>query len=153
MGSNYPYRKKPASGVFYVEGRPTVVYDTVCTKLKRAWLDNELIHQILLDVWRQADAWLVGRYVVMPDHVHYFAWATESGIELDNWVRYWKSQFSRAHRQEQLRMQAGHWDRRMRSESHYEEKWNYVFENPVRAGLVTDPLDWPFHGVLHDLRW
>jgi hypothetical protein len=39
----------------------------------------------------------------------------------------------------------------MRSAESYEEKWTYVRENPVRAGLVKRSTDWPFQGEIHRL--
>ena len=35
----------------------------------------------------------------------------------------------------------------------YEEKWEYVRNNPVRAGLAARAEDWPFQGVIHELMW
>ncbi len=32
-------------------------------------------------------------------------------------------------------------------------KWEYIRHNPVRAGLVNDPDDWPYQGEMHVLRW
>jgi putative transposase len=45
------------------------------------------------------------------------------------------------------------WDTQLRDERHYEEKWHYVARNPVRKGLAHSPADWPFAGVLDELRW
>lgn len=41
----------------------------------------------------------------------------------------------------------------MRNGDQYHEKWLYVRENPVRAGLVTDADEWPFQGDINVLRW
>jgi len=154
MSQDRKNRKRPASGVLLVGGQPTVVFDTVCTRSRKAWLKTDDMHQALIDVWRnEATAWLVGRYVVMPDHIHYFAWATEPIVPFENWVKFWKSKFSWKHGQRDLRLQANDWDTRMRSESQYEEKWEYVRQNPVRAGLVEDVNDWPYQGTVHDLVW
>ncbi len=145
--------KKPAHGVLFVDGQPTVIFDTICTKHKSPWLANETVHKQLVEVWKRASFWLVGRYVIMPDHIHLFAWATEQSIDYENWVRYWKSQFTRAHKIPPHRWQTDHWDTRMRTESGYEEKWYYVKQNPKRAGLVADENDWPFQGEIFELRW
>jgi REP element-mobilizing transposase RayT len=145
--------KRPASGVFPVKDQPTVVFVTFCTKHRGKWLDNDLVHNQLLEVWSEAQAWLVGRYVAMPDHVHLFAWATDSDIPLDNWMKYCKSKFSKLHANPTHRWQANHWDRRMRCERSYEEKWNYVRQNPVRGRLVDDADQWPYQGDLFKLRW
>ncbi len=147
-------RKRPACGVKHVDGQPTVVFDTVCTKGKRPWLATEQMHEILVGIWRdQATAWLVGRYIIMPDHVHYFAWATERTIPFDNWVKFWKSKFTWAHGQQDKRMQRNDWDRRMRTESQYEEKWEYIRHNASRAGLVEHADQWPFQGTVFNLDW
>ena len=34
-------------------------------------------------------------------------------------------------------------DRALRKEEQFEEKVYYMLENPVRAGLVSNPLDYP----------
>jgi hypothetical protein len=39
-----------------------------------------------------------------------------------------------------------------RSEN-YHEKWEYVRQNPVRKGFVPSPDDWPYQGILNELRW
>jgi len=150
---DFPQRKHPAHGVLYIEGQPTNIFDTVCTANRQPWLANELVHQCLRDVWQDATAWLLGRYVIMPDHIHFFAAATESSISFDAWVRYWKSQFTKKFGCPQNRWQADHWDVRMRNETIYEEKWHYVLQNPVRGGLVSKPEDWSFQGAIYDLRW
>ena len=36
----------------------------------------------------------------------------------------------------------------LRSDESYAQKWNYVRENPVRAGLVSKAGDWPYSGEI-----
>ncbi len=86
MSDKLPNRKRSAEGVLFIEGKPTVIFDTVCTKNRTKWLSDESVHSLLIDVWQQSWAWLVGRYVIMPDHIHFFAWATESSIDYEDWV-------------------------------------------------------------------
>jgi putative transposase len=146
-------RQHPAHGVFLVDGQPTIVFGTVCTKDRVPWLANDKVHSTLCDVWRAADAWLLGRYVIMPDHIHFFAGWTGREIELDHWITYWKSQFSKKYRHPECRWQVDHWDTRMRTVRQYEEKWEYVQNNPVRHGLVKRAEDWLYRAELHLLRW
>ena len=89
----------------------------------------------------------------MPDHLHLFAGPGEPELPLDNWVRYWKSQFSKSVRNAEYAWQTDHWDRRLRSGESYAEKWDYVLQNPVRKGLVKRAEDWPFQGQLFELEW
>ena len=37
-------------------------------------------------------------------------------------------------------------DHILRNDESYAEKWNYVRDNPVRAGLVELAENWPYHG-------
>ena len=36
---------------------------------------------------------------------------------------------------------------------HYGDRWEYVRQNPVRAGLAVNVEDWPFQGEIEVLRW
>ena len=72
---------------------PLIVYLTVCTKRRKPILANPETHELLRGAWRDARSWLVGRYVVMPDHIHLFCAPEESERQpLLQWVKYWKSQ-------------------------------------------------------------
>ncbi len=57
-----------------------IYFLTACTEKRRKVLARDSAVEILVDEWRAAHArhgWLVGRYVVMPDHVHFFLYAGE----------------------------------------------------------------------------
>src|ERR1051326_1683882 len=45
--------------------------------------------------------------------------------------------------------QEGFFDHLLRSHESYEEKWTYVFQNPVRAGFTKDAGQWLFAGETH----
>jgi REP-associated tyrosine transposase len=146
-------RKHPAKGVLYIPGEPTVVFVTTCTKGRAPWLAREPIHVMLRAAWAEADAWLVGRYVIMPDHVHLFAAPGPKDIDIERWVGYWKSIVSMGVKNLQHRWQRECWHHRLRSSESYEEKWEYVRDNPVRKGLVEKADDWPFQGEIETLFW
>ena len=114
---------------------------------------NEEAHRIILNAWEKADAWMVGRYVVMPDHIHLFAAPLDDAIELNAWIRYWKSIVSNSIGDPAKRFLKRAWDRRLRSEDSYQQKWDYVRNNPVRHGLVKNADDWPYQGELNDLQF
>jgi REP-associated tyrosine transposase len=42
-------------------------------------------------------------------------------------------------------------DHVLRSNESYSQKWEYVKENPVRAGLVKKSEDWPFQSEIESL--
>jgi hypothetical protein len=70
---------------------PVIVFLTVCTKDRKKILANEKAHELLVKSWQAATSWLVGRYVIMPDHIHLFCAPAESeGRPLMQWVGYWE---------------------------------------------------------------
>jgi putative transposase len=146
-------RSHPVHGVFQHGDVPTIVFVTVCTEKRRPWLATPECHENLVQVWKDSAAWNIGRYVVMPDHIHLFAAPAELDLSLESWIRFWKSKFSRRNGDRSSGWQAGHWDRRLRCGESYGSKWEYVRNNPVRHGLVGHADDWPYQGVLNELRW
>jgi REP element-mobilizing transposase RayT len=125
---------------------------TVCTKDRKPWLATPEAHRILREIWSNARAWLVGRYVIMPDHLHLFV-PGDNALPPERWVRYWKSQFSKSAKKPEWQWQTDHWDRQLRTGESYAEKWDYVRLNPVRHGLVASADEWPYQGELNELRW
>ena len=98
----------------------------------------------------------VGRYVLMPDHVHLFVARSEDGVTLSAWVKSLKNSLSKVLRQQEI--PTPHWqkdffDHVLRSSESYDEKWQYVVHNPVRAGLVPRVDEWPYHGEIHPLEY
>ncbi len=148
-----PKRKRPAHCVLPCTSGPTIVFLTVCTKNRKPWLADKAVHELFRIVWREASDWQVGRYVIMPDHMHLFAGPAEGSVAFDRWVRFWKSRFSTRHGNRLDRWQSGYWDRRLRSQESYDSKWEYVRNNPVRHSLVAGAEDWPFQGELNVLAW
>jgi len=146
-----PQRKHPVHRVVEHPDRPTIVFVTVCTKSRQPVLCNEPVHTLLRDVWSSAGAWVVGRYVIMPDHVHLFAGVGSPQLPLTNWVSFWKRAFTR--RRGVALWQEDYWDTTLRNASHAGERWEYIRQNPVRAGLVSGADDWPWQGELNRLRW
>ena len=147
-----PRRKKPAAGD-YNPDTALVVMVTVCTRHRVPWLAVGNVHELLTDVWRNAAAWLTGRYVIMPDHIHLFASPNGREIDLERWVKYWKSQYSKRDSDPTHEWQSGQWDTRLRTGQRYSEKWEYVRNNPVRHGLVKVAEEWPYQGEIFELHW
>ena len=151
-----PQRKHPIhTPLVERSGEAVIVFLTVCTLQRKPILAATDVLQRLEESWRSASTWMVGRFVVMPDHLHLFcAPAERDGRSLRDWVRYWKVLVSRRWPRpaEQPVWQLNFWDTQLRRGHHYDEKWDYVRENPVRAGLVSRAEDWPFQGELNELR-
>ena len=88
----------------------------------------------------------LGRYVIMPDHVHLFVRGGRA-FALSPWIGGLKRAISVAVKAPRL-WQPGFFDHILRSDESYAEKWNYVCDNPVRAGLVKTANDWPYQGEI-----
>jgi len=50
MTNIVPNRKHPTHGVLYVDGQPTIIFDTVCTKDRKQWLACDEVHDLLREV-------------------------------------------------------------------------------------------------------
>jgi REP element-mobilizing transposase RayT len=88
-------RRHPTSGVHIHPGEPTIVFVTAVTRDRGRWLTQPLVHECLREAWWEAQAWLVGFYLLMPDHLHLFCAPRDHNLTLDAWVMYWKSQFKK----------------------------------------------------------
>ena len=166
-----PQRQRPAHfPPVESHNRSTLIFVTVCTRDRAPHLAIDLVHRALLSAWRQAAHWQVGRYVIMPDHVHFFCSPElHPPTPLPRWIAYWKRLTTQLLRLEGPRPRGPHssatstppsfhwqrdfWDTQLRSGDSYTEKWHYVRNNPVRRGLAPSADLWPFQGELHHLRW
>jgi putative transposase len=152
-----PERKKPAHFPTVEAGfRSIIIFLTVCTDGRRPLLANEQAAGLIITAWQAANFWRVGRYVIMPDHIHLFcAPNTFPPQPLKNWISFWRNYVTRAwsHRNQIPIWQRGYWDRQLRRDESYAQKWEYVVNNPVRHGYVAHIEDWCFQGELNILRW
>ena len=92
----------------------------------------------------------VGRYTIMPDHVHLFVRGGPD-FRLAKWIGGLKKSMGKPIRERQAMddlWQPGCFDHIVRHTESYDEKWAYVRENPVRAGLVRRAEEWPFQGEI-----
>ena len=91
----------------------------------------------------------------MPDHVHFFCSAELDSKPLPKLMQFWK-QWTSKRMSRELEITGTIWqseffDHVLRSSESYSQKWDYVRENPLRAGLVNAADDWPFQGSIEDL--
>jgi putative transposase len=130
-------------------------YVTTCTHERRPILTLPHIKDILLAEWREAKprhGWLIGRYVIMPDHVHFFCCEAAEGAKrtLSVFMNQWKAWTAKriivATGAAAPVWQREFFDRVLRTNESYAEKWEYVRQNPAEAKLVARPEDWPHAG-------
>jgi REP element-mobilizing transposase RayT len=151
---------------------------TMCVDGRTHVLNNEATFErlvaFLLDS-PQRYHWFGRRFVVMPDHIHLIAHMEHESIRLGQWIKALKAvvgglerrvgarglqddsqvgpvsspgehEFTRIKRA--WRWQDGFHDHKFRTPESESRKWEYVCLNPVRAGLVQRPEEWPFAGEI-----
>jgi putative transposase len=132
---------------------PPLYFVTFNTHRRTRLLANEAVHTAFIEFAQNGEdrGVGVGRYVLMPDHVHLFV---QGNIEfvLNQWVRLLKRRLSKAIGRPSPHWQEGFFDHIIRHSESYAGKWEYVSANPVRAGLVVHPDDWPWQGEIMPLE-
>jgi REP-associated tyrosine transposase len=146
------YPKVPPRLVRILANNP-LYFVTFCTHRRRNVLATEAVHSTFTEFAIRAYAKhyiAVGRYVVMPDHLHLFVRGPDD-FRLAQWVGTLKQHLAKA-----IELiegsppiwQRGFFDHLLRSNENYAQKWNYVRENPVWAGLAQRAEDWPYAGEI-----
>ena len=122
---------------------------TFNTHARRPVLGTPAVHEALISFGNAGidRGVAIGRYVIMPDHVHLFVRGSKDFV-LSQWVRMLKRSLSKALDAEPPHWQHGFFDHLLRHSESYAEKWEYVRQNPIRAGLVHEPDDWPHAGEI-----
>lgn len=139
-----------------------IYFITTCVADRRKQLARAEVAEIVREEFVAAPVrygWTIGRYVLMPDHIHFFCaqGGARDPAPLSRFVGGFK-QWTAKRIAPFLGTASGLWQREFfdhvlrRSES-YEAKWTYVRENPVRAGLAKLAEDWPFAGEIAPLEF
>ncbi len=97
-------------------------------------------------------------WVVMPNHVHVCYDRPRQSMQ--DLVRNWKSYTSNEIKKvlgrlgdgEPLWQESFH-DRFARDERHLTDMQGYILFNPVKAGLVDDPFEWPYSSIGRHVRF
>ena len=149
-----------------LDNRSVILFVTVCAKERQPIFDNLAAAECIVGAWEANREWVVGRYVIMPDHVHFCcapgAWPIPS---FHGWMAKWKAQVSRTFPGRGALIAPGRdkripplwqrdcWDTQLRQGESFGAKCDYMRMNPVRAGLAARAEDWPYQGKLCDLEW
>jgi putative transposase len=138
--------------------RYPIYFVTACTAERKPLLAQARVHESFGAFGKNAPAhgaWL-GAYVIMPDHLHLFVALDDELVTLSRWMKSLKNAISKSLRDAKVlppHWQKGFFDHVLRSDESYSGKWDYVRENPVRAGLVARWKDWPYAGEMHELEY
>ncbi|HYJ04171.1 MAG TPA: transposase [Chthoniobacterales bacterium] len=130
-----------------------VWFITFCTHRRQKWLASDPVHTAFVRFAERAARDFnvaVGRYIIMPDHVHFFVCGDQHFV-LANWIGALKQALAKAaHRSKSAGQiwQEGFFDHLLRSDESMSQKWDYIRENALHAGLVERAEDWPHQGEI-----
>ena len=129
---------------------PVILFITVCSKDKQNIFNNDKFHATAIKSWKEANAWKVGYYIIMPNHIHFFCTPNSSPIyNLKLWIKYWKRIVTQNYDINIHLWEKDFWDTQMRSSDHYLEKLNYARNNPIAKGLINNCDEWIYQGYIH----
>jgi putative transposase len=96
--------------------------------------------------YRDAGEFAMHDFVVMPNHLHVLV-SLEDGKSIGRAVQLIKGGFSHALHQSggaSTVWQPNYYEHRVRDDDEYQRIRNYIAQNPVRGGLVSQAADYPF---------
>jgi len=151
--------KPPRLDLLFQRFNAPVYFITFNTHTRTSLLAKPEVHEAFIEYCRRAANFRVGvgRYVLMPDHVHLFvSFGVGCTTTLSAWIKGLKRDLDcvllsvgcepvkRPGQKLSSFWQPGFHDHLLRSDESYAAKWDCVFQNPVRAGLVTRAEEWPY---------
>jgi len=121
-----------------------IYFVTICIANREPVLANDRALRAFKAAVAKLQHWTVLAAVLMPDHLHVIvspigardAKLGNFSAALKRWIR--------RELNAEWNWQPGCFDRLLRSDESLHEKWLYVQDNPVRAGLVNRWTDWPY---------
>ena len=142
-------RPKRLSGLSYV-GRARY-FLTFCTfERAKAFHDREVAERTLTQFRRTAasEQFAILAYCLMPDHVHLLVEGLSDTSDLKHFAKMAKQRSGGLHRRRcSVRLwQDGYFERVLRDTDEQRDYARYIINNPVRAGLVANPRDYPHVG-------
>ena len=151
--SSRPNKPHRLSQIFQSYDSP-FYFVTFCTAQRKPILANAAVHAAFRRHAEKAEprGIAIGQYVIMPDHIHCFLRMAPQHT-LGTSVRMMKRSISPAIQEPTPHWQPGFFDHLLRHSESYSEKWDYVYQNPVRAGLVERAEDWAFQGEVVCIRY
>jgi putative transposase len=91
-------------------------------------------------IYHEQGRWNLDLLLLMPDHLHALI-GVDGQTSLSNLIRDYKRITAKI---AGVRWQRNFFDHRLRHDESLAEKFAYICQNPVRAGLVRNEDEWPY---------
>ncbi len=130
---------------------PYRYFVTFCTFDRRdVFSDIETAQFVLLQFCRTSRRrkFAILAYCLMPDHAHLLVEGTSPHSDFRRFMKSLKQSSGQTYAADAKRSlwQEGYYDHVLRDDDDVKQIARYIIENPVRAGLVRMPLEYPFVG-------
>ncbi len=135
--------RPPRIPVWLAWDQPVIYFVTLCVERRQRVLDNAPAFHAIATFARASTTWQTVAAVVMPDHMHALIAPKNREAPVVQYSAGLKRHVRRVV-QAPWKWQEGVFDRLLRREESAAEKWLYMRENPVRAGLVERWEAWPY---------
>jgi REP element-mobilizing transposase RayT len=124
-----------------------------------AWLDNDCTNDLLtnkqiakevsstFDIYEFKGIWKVHSYVIMPNHIHWFFRPLNQSMSesIQNFKRITARKSNQSLGRTGRRFWQKEWfDHWSRTPEESEKIIQYIRNNPVKAGFVAKPEEWPY---------
>jgi putative transposase len=124
---------------------------TFCTRDRLVAFKRADVVALALDQFRRTatdEKFAILTYCLMPDHAHLLVEGCDRDSDLRRFAKMAKQRSGGLYRRRygQSLWQEGYHDRVLRDEDDALQIARYVVNNPVRAGLVKSPADYPYLG-------
>jgi putative transposase len=145
----------PRIPVWLPDEQSVIYFVTICVADRKRVLANDRAFNAFKIAASKFKHWKILAGVIMPDHLHVLVTPSEDrdarigdfSAALKRWMReaiFTRGKQSACPTTTDWQWQPSCFDRLLRSDESLQEKWLYVEENPVRAGLVKRFEDWPY---------
>jgi REP element-mobilizing transposase RayT len=157
MKPRFPNRPPRLKAIFK-QYDPPLYFITFCTQQRKQILATDYFHGHFRDFMKRKsiEGIACGEYVIMPDHIHLFLRIDPHRYQLGRTIGFIKKSLSKPLREAEIPLphwQPGFFDHLLRNSDSYSEKWDYVGQNPVRAGYVDCADDWKYQGMIVPIRY
>ena len=158
MKSPHDFRRKTNRLKNFDYSSPYTYFITICTANRKEVFNNSQTVSEMLEYLSESASrqnFQILAYCFMPDHVHFLIGANDSDADLIKFIKHFKQktgyEFKKKHGINLW--QRSFYDYILRKEESVIETVRYIFNNPVRKGLVKEFKEYPFLGsMVFDIR-
>jgi putative transposase len=113
------------------------------------WLNSESIAHLVEEAFLAFDGerYRLHAWTIMPNHVHVLFTVLPDaplGKTIGSWKRFTARRANERLGRSGPFWQTEYWDRFIRNEAHFAATTDYIDQNPVKAGLVSEARLWPY---------